>query len=47
MGRWSEKEESRTWEFEMGTSGEMMNRSKMEPEELEYRVGREIGWIRE
>ena len=35
MGRWSEKEESKTREFEMGTSGVVMNRSKMEPEELE------------
>ena len=35
IGRWSEKDESRTSDFKMGTSGVAMKRSKVELEELE------------
>ena len=47
MGRWSENEESIRRDLEIGTSCETGNRSKIELEAPEQRVGWEIGCVRE
>ena len=43
IGRWSKNEDSRTDELEMGTSGVAGKRSGIEADELEERIGEEIG----
>ena len=43
VGRRSENEDSRTDELEMGTSGVAGKRSGIEADELEERIGEEIG----
>ena len=47
MGKWSENEVFRTEDLEMGMSGVVRKRSKMEAEEFVKWVGVEIGWMRE